>query len=283
MVSTLTYQEAVKQVRKQVEASRTSFRAGMAVLPRERREAMYALYGFCRMVDDIADDSPSPEKASHDLMQWKARITGLFRGIPTDAITTALLPAVARYNLIEKDFRDIIEGMEMDARSIVAPDFATLDLYCDRVASAVGRISIRIFGAPSFAGEKVAHHLGRAFQLTNILRDLAEDAARNRLYLPRELLEKHGIMELSPQDVLKSPHLPDVCRDLAALAKDHFDQADTYMEKCPSETIRPARIMSAYYGAIFSLLLDSGWKNLGKRVSLPAWRKVLLLLKGLYL
>jgi len=180
----LSYAEAIEQVKAQVVASRTSFGAGMAILPKDRREGMYALYGFCRVVDDIADESPSPDIAARGLQDWRVRIADVFKGKPSCAITTALLPAIGKFGLIEKDFQEIIDGMEMDSEAIIAPDFATLDLYCDRVASAVGRVSVRIFGAAGHEGERVAHHLGRALQLTNVLRDLAEDAKRGRLYLP---------------------------------------------------------------------------------------------------
>ena len=127
---------------------------------------------------------------------------------------------------------------------------------------------------------KVAHHLGRALQLTNILRDLSEDAARQRLYLPRELLEKHSISSRIPNDVLQFQQLPAVCRDLAALAKEHFAQADIFMNKCPVSAMRPARIMRDFYGAIFDRLLKEDWRDLSVRVTLPKWKKMLIVLKG---
>ncbi len=277
----LTYEEAIKQVKAQVEASRTSFRAGMAILPKDRREAMYALYGFCRAVDDIADDSPSAEAAKEELQKWRSRIIGVFRKVPSNAITVALLPAISKFHLVEKDFHAIIDGMKMDSTAIIAPDSATLDLYCDRVASAVGRVSIRIFGASDEWGEKVAHHLGRALQLTNILRDLGEDAARGRLYLPRELLDKHSVTSRDPNLVLSAPELPRICRDLAMTARKHYAEADACMAKCSPETIRPARIMRDYYGAIFDRLVQNDWRNPSKRISLPCWKKLLLLFRGM--
>jgi len=277
------YDEAINQVKCRVAASRSSFHAGMSVLPKERRDAMYALYGFCRVVDDIADDSPSPEVAASELQAWRVRISDVFRGKYSDVITTALLPAIRNYNLVEKDFQEVIDGMEMDSTAIVAPSLATLDLYCDRVASAVGRISVRIFGDPGMDAMKVAHHLGRALQLTNILRDLSEDAARKRLYLPRELLEKHCISSRNPCEVLQFLQLPAVCRDLADLAKQHFEQADSFMNKCPVTAMRPARIMRNFYGAILDTLIKQDWRDLSVRVTLPKWKKILILLKGFFL
>src|SRR6185437_2553023 len=123
------------------------------------------------------------------------------------------------YNLRREDFHAVIDGMEMDAaEDIRAPDMATLDLYCARVAAAVGHLSVHVFGDPSPDAHAVADSLGRALQLTNILRDLDEDAQRGRLYLPREILDRHGIATTDPPAVLRHPALPAVCREVAARA-----------------------------------------------------------------
>ena len=281
VTAALSYPEALSEVKSRVAASRSSFQAGMIVLPRARREAMYALYGFCREVDDIADDSPTPESAARGLEQWRRRIADVFMGKPSEAITIALLPAIKAFNLDEKDFHDIIDGMEMDSVAIVAPDMPTLDLYCDRVASAVGRVSVRIFGDSGKDAMQVAHHLGRALQLTNILRDLAEDAARGRLYLPRDLLEKHNVATRDPQQVLRDPALPAICRDLALQTKEQYQRADDFMKKCSPSAMRPARIMRTYYRAIFDRLVSQNWQDLSQRVSLSKSEKLGLMVKGL--
>jgi len=276
----VNYKEATKIVHDQVAASRTSFRTGMMLLPKARREGMYALYAFCRAVDDIADESPSKEISLRELQEWRKRISSAFRGTASDAITTALLPAIKSFNLVEKDFQEIIDGMEMDSIAIVAPDMATLDLYCDRVASAVGRASVRIFGHTGSDAMNVAYHLGRAFQLTNILRDISEDAERGRLYIPRELLERHGITTRKPKEVILNVNLQAACAELAEKTKNHYAQADAYMNKCPALAMRPAKIMRTYYMAIFERLLELGWKDVSIRVSLPLWKKLALMLKG---
>lgn len=277
-----TYQQAIDDVKARVAASRTSFHAGMAILPKARREAMYALYAFCREVDDIADDGATFEERERGLQQWRERIANLFRGNPSDNITTALAPAIQRFDLVEKDFQDIIDGMAMDAgMPICAPDVETLDLYCDRVASAVGRVSVRIFGDASLKAMKVSHHLGHAFQLTNILRDLAEDTTRGRLYLPEDLLAKHGVLSRVPSEVLRDPYLPAVCRDLAVQAHSHFTAADKAMQGCNPSAMRPAKIMRAYYGAIFDRLVADDWRNVSTRVNLPKWQKIWLVLRHL--
>src|SRR5436189_5080789 len=220
-------------IRQRVEAAGTSFYWAMRLLPKDRRNAMYAVYAFCREVDDIADDFAPPEGKRAALAEWHAEIDALYAGQPRQLVARALSDAVLRYRLRQEDFHTVIDGMEMDAvQDIRAPDLATLDLYCSRVASAVGHLSVHIFGDSSAAAHGVADHLGRALQLTNILRDLDEDAQRGRLYLPREILERHGISSTDPRRVLRHPALPAACRELAALALDHFDEAAGAMAHC---------------------------------------------------
>lgn len=278
----ISYSEAIKDVRKRVSASRSSFTAGMISLPKPRREAMFALYAFCREVDDIVDDIASIELRKKGLEDWRLYISDLFkRKKASNSITAALAPAIERYSLIEEDFQAIIDGMEMDASDpVCAPSMEILDLYCDRVASAVGRVSVRIFGDSSADAMKVAHHLGRALQLTNILRDLYEDAERGRLYLPSELLDKHNISSRIPKEILNDPGIKPVCRGLASVAGDHFLKADDAMKKCPSSAMRPAKIMRAYYGAIHKQLIVRDWNDLSARVNLTKWQKALLMLTG---
>ena len=158
-------------------ASGSSFYAAMRILPKAQREAMFAIYGFCRQVDDIADSTGPREERRAALEAWRSGIDALYQGQPT-AQTRDLLQPVRQFGLDKDDFLAVIDGMEMDVLAdIRAPSWAELDLYCDRVASAVGRLSVRIFGLAPEPGRELAHHLGRALQLTNILRDLDEDAA----------------------------------------------------------------------------------------------------------
>jgi phytoene synthase len=167
----------------------------------------------------------------------------------------------------------------MDAETvIVAPDLATLELYCDRVASAVGRLSVRAFGDSSAAADNVAHSLGRALQLTNILRDIKEDADRGRLYLPAEYLDQAGIPH-DPAAALASPALPGVCARLASDAHRHFRDARAHMAECDPAAMKPARLMGETYAAILTCLEQSGWREPAARVSLPPWRKLWLLVR----
>jgi phytoene synthase len=241
---------------------------------------MYALYAFCREVDDIADGEASRSSKQTLLLNWRSEIAHLFAGRPRHEVTRRLSEAIHLYDLRCDDFLAIIGGMEMDARrDIRAPSFAELDRYCERVAVAVGRISVRIFGEASPAGERVAAELGRALQLTNILRDLAEDAERHRLYLPRELLHAHGIFATTPSWVLAQPALPDVCRDLAMFAEQHYVAAAEAIAACPRSTMRPAAVMLGIYRALLHELLARGWQKLDEPVRIPPRRQLALLLR----
>jgi phytoene synthase len=258
-----------------VRAAGTSFYRGMRVLPPDRRHAMYAIYAFCRLVDDIADDEAVPlADRLPRLAAWRTRIADLYRGATDGPVTRVLAEATQRYALRQADFLAVIDGMQMDAETpMVAPDLDTLDLYCDRVAAAVGRLSVRAFGDASPAADRVAHALGRALQLTNILRDVREDADRGRLYLPREYLDAANVPP-DPTAALNAPQLPEVCSRVAALAHAQFHTAGQAMAECDRHAMRPARLMGATYAAILSRLERRGWARLDERVSLPTWQKL---------
>jgi squalene synthase HpnD len=269
-----------RAIRQRVEAAGTSFYWAMRLLPRDRRDGMYAIYAFCREVDDIADDTGPPAPKQAALATWHAEIDALYAGRPRQLVARALLDPVERYRLRRADFHAVIDGMEMDAaEDIRAPDLGTLDLYCGRVAGAVGHLSVHVFGDVSPAAHSVADHLGRALQLTNILRDLDEDARRGRLYLPREILERHGIASTDPLKVLRHPALPAACRELAALALGHFDEAAQAMAHCSRRAMRPAAVMGAFYHATLDALLRQGWRDPSRRVSLSKLHKLRLVLR----
>ncbi len=240
-------------------ASGSSFYAAMRILPREQREAMFQIYSFCRQVDDIADSTGPRAERLKALQQWREDIDALYRGNPPPRLRD-YVASIRKFSLQREDFLAIIDGMEMDVpQEIRAPDLATLDLYCDRVASAVGRLSERVFGLPADDGILLAHHLGRALQLTNILRDIDEDAGIGRLYLPREELQKAGIISTDPLVVAADPALPKVCAPLVERARAHFAKADEVMARHPRRVVRAPRIMSKYYRAILQLLITRGF------------------------
>jgi len=241
-------------------ASTSSFYTALRILPARQREAMYQIYAFCRAVDDIADrDGPRPERLT-ELARWRQDIGDLYLGRDIHERLGALEPVIRRYGLEQQDFDAIIDGMLMDAEcDIRAPDWATLDLYCDRVASAVGRLSVRIFEVPPAQGRPLAHHLGRALQLTNILRDLDEDAAIGRVYLPREALTAAGIDNTEPRAVVAHPKLAQACAPLIAQAREHFAQAGRIMDACRRAVVRSPRLMASVYLDILDRIEQRGF------------------------
>jgi phytoene synthase len=260
-------------------ASGSSFYAAMRILPREQREAMFQIYSFCRQVDDIADsEGPRPERLAA-LQQWRDDIEALYQGHPPPRLSD-YAASVRSFDLLREDFLAIVDGMEMDVpQDIRAPDMATLDLYCDRVASAVGRLSVRVFGLPRDDGVLLAHHLGRALQLTNILRDVDEDAGIGRLYLPREGLLHAGITSTDPQKVISDPALPKVCVPLVARARTHFEKADEVMKRNSRRVVRAPRIMSKYYRAILELLVARGFASPRPPVRLNKLARIAILVR----
>lgn len=237
----------------------SSFYAAMRLLPAAEREAMFAIYAFCRHVDDVADGAGDRVSRIAALERSRGDIDALFRGIGNER-TADLLNPVKRFRLAREDFISVIDGVQMDALSdIVAPEAATLDLYCDRVASAVGRLSVRVFGLEDGDGVMLAFHLGRALQFTNILRDLDEDGARGRLYLPRELLDDAGIAPVTTEAVLVHPSLAHVCTALAQQARAHFRSAEAVMARYPLAIVRAPTLMSRVYETLLDKLLTRGF------------------------
>jgi phytoene synthase len=260
-------------------ASGSSFYAAMRILPRAQREAMFQIYTFCRYVDDIADSDGPREERLAALQQWRDDIEALYRGQPPERLRDTAV-SVKKFGLRREDFLAIIDGMEMDVPAdIRAPDDATLDLYCDRVASAVGRLSVRVFGLPEQDGILLAHHLGRALQLTNILRDLDEDAAIGRLYLPQEGLLHAGITNFDIAAVLANPALPRVCMPLVKRAQMHFMTSDEIMKRNSRRVVRAPRIMSKYYRAILDLLEQRGFQPPREPVRLSKAAKIAILIR----
>jgi presqualene diphosphate synthase len=275
----MTLEEAAANANYGTSASGSSFYAAMRILPRAQREAMFQIYSFCRQVDDIADsDGPRPERLAA-LQQWRDDIDALYQDRPPARLVN-YLASVRRFDLQREDFLAIVDGMEMDVpRDIRAPDLATLDLYCDRVASAVGRLSVRVFGLARDDGILLAHHLGRALQLTNILRDVDEDAAIGRLYLPREALLHAGITDFEPSKVVADPALPKACAPLVERARTHFQRADEVMDRNPRRVVRAPRIMSKYYRAILELLVARGFAPPRAPVRLNKMARIAIVLR----
>jgi squalene synthase HpnD len=238
----------------------SSFYAGMRVLPPAEREAMFAIYGFCREVDDIADDRTGDRPARGVALDaWRADLDALYAGRdPGQAVYLA--NAVERFGLARTDFEAVIDGMAMDVvRDIRWPSAAELDLYCDRVASAVGRLSVRVFGMDQAPGIALSHHLGRALQLTNILRDVDEDAAIGRVYLSREAIEGAGITVGDIAQVIGDPRIDAACRGIATQAGQHYAEANRILSARQKGHLIAPRLMEAAYGALLRRMVRKGW------------------------
>ena len=265
-----------EMVTAKTKASGSSFYWAMRLLEPRRRLAMYAIYAFCRDVDDIVDEPGTDEDKTRRLDLWEEDIRALYHGgKPSQPLAEALRQAILTYALPMADFIAVIEGCRMDlGPGQVRPTLLTLDTYCDRVASAVGRLSVRVFG--DFVPDclELANHQGRALQLTNILRDVVVDAKIGRLYLPDELLCRHGIVSVEIDEVLAHPALPAACAELADIAQSHFDLAREALTHCSKRAVRPAVVMMEMYWQIFLRCQALGWRPQAEPVKLPKLTKL---------
>ena len=271
---------AKHHVRDIVERSGSSFRLGMRVLPPDRRAAMYAIYAFCREVDDIADDAGTAADKLARLSAWKQEIDNLYAGRPAYPTARALVAPVRDFDLPKAEFLTVIAGMEMDARApIWAPSTSDLLQYCRRVAGAVGMLSIHAFGVTAPPAGDFAISLGNALQLTNILRDVHEDALCGRLYLPKELLDKHGVSATTPRDLLADPAVARVCGDLAEVAREAFALSQDLLQHLDRRRMRPAILMMAVYHRILLRLSRRGWRRLDEAVRVSRLEKFSIVLR----
>ncbi len=258
----------------------SSFYAAMKLMAPKGRAGMFAVYAFCRAVDDIADDQQGDRaERAEALDNWRRDLDSLYAG-GDPGRAAFLVQTVRAFGLHKADFMSVIDGMAMDvAADIVAPDAHTLDVYCDRVASAVGRLSVKVFGMDGEQGVMLAHHLGRALQLTNILRDLDEDAAIGRLYLPREALQAAGVPIGAPVQVVADPRIDAAAQIVAAQARDHYAAADRVLREARRGHLRAPRLMRAAYGQILERMQKKGWAPPRRRVSLSKIEKLWVVLR----
>lgn len=257
--------------------SGSSFTISFIFLPKNQRDAMTALYAFCREVDDVVDECTDYSVAQTKLNWWKSEIANLYANTPQHPVTKALQPFLHQFNLAQEHFLEIIDGMEMDLKFNRYEDFKQLQLYCYRVASVVGLLSANIFGFKNRNTLKYAHDLGMAFQLTNIIRDVGEDARRGRIYLPLDELRKAKVSE---DDILQNRETPAV----KELIEYQIERAETYYDKAlrelPAEDAKQ-QLAGLMMAAIYRTLLreikaDSAEKVLNSKTSLPPLRKLLL-------
>jgi phytoene synthase len=258
-------------------ASGSSFYYSFMFLPKHKREAITALYAFCREVDDVVDECSELKVAQVKLAWWKDEIQNLYKGKPIHPVTKALQPFVQSFHLGEEHFIEIIDGMEMDLNFNGYEDFKQLQLFCYRVASVVGIFSAQIFVFHHRKTLKFAHDLGLAFQLTNIIRDVGEDARRNRIYIPLDELARFGVTE---EDILRSRE-SDAVKQLLEFqierAESYYDRA---LNELPAEDRKSQRvglIMTAIYRTLLrEIKADGAEKVLNSRTSLGTLRKLSL-------
>lgn len=263
-----------------VKRAGTSFFWAMRSLKTERRLSVFAVYAFCRDVDDIADGDLPLEQKRALLELWRYEIREIFDGTPSHPIGSALVEPVKIYDLKEADFIAVIDGMEMDAYPRVRiQDMAELELYYDRVACAVGRLCVRIFGLREDEGVNLSDSLGAALQLTNILRDIIEDADRDRVYLPADLLDRADAKSDQIADVLAAPGLADLCAGLAERAEQHFKNSKVIIQNANPKAARPAHMMMQVYYRVFQKLQKRGWYDLERDVRPSKFEKIAIALR----
>ncbi|MEW5942611.1 MAG: presqualene diphosphate synthase HpnD [Pseudomonadota bacterium] len=254
--------------------SGSSFYYSFLFLPPPKRQAITALYAFCREVDDIADECRDLVVASAKLAWWRGEIAAAFAGRPQHPVGRALLPAIRDYGVAAEQFYEIIDGMEMDLTQDRYADFKSLHLYCYRVASVVGQLSACIFGYRERQTLKYAHDLGLAFQLTNIIRDVGEDARRGRIYLPLDELRQFGVSE---EDILHGRETDNFKRLMAfqlERAQGYYTQAFAELPATDRRTQRPGLVMAAIYQTLLREIQADNYRVLNQRIALTPLRKL---------
>lgn len=258
-------------------ASGSSFYYSFLFLPKTKREAITALYAFCREVDDIADECTDINIARTKLAWWRNEIRQLYLSNPQHPVTQALLPAIHPFQMNEEHFLEIIDGMEMDLTQHRYADFKQLQLYCYRVASVVGLLSVQIFGYTNRNTLKYAHDLGMAFQLTNIVRDVGEDARRGRIYIPLDEIKKAGLTETDVLHGHDSPKMRELLDFQIERAERFYDKALNALPQEDKKSQRTGLIMAAIYRTLLrEIKLGDPQQVLHARISLTPLRKLWL-------
>lgn len=254
--------------------SGSSFYYSFLFLPPQRRRAIIALYAFCREVDDVVDECSDADLARTKLAWWRKEIAGVFEGAAQHPVAQALIPVVKQFNLPQRHFDEIIDGMEMDLSYNRYPDFATLQSYCYRVAGAVGLMAAAIFGYRDPATLTYAENLGTAFQLTNIIRDVGEDARRNRVYLPLDELSRFGISATDVAQLRETEGFRKLIEFQIERAQEFYNRAFASLPASDRKSQRPGLVMAAIYRALLQEIRADGNRVLNQRTSLTPLRKL---------
>ncbi|MFH1740239.1 MAG: presqualene diphosphate synthase HpnD [bacterium] len=264
----------------QAKKSKTNFYYALRFLPSAKREAIFAVYAFCRSVDDAVDGADTPQAGERGVTMWRQEIDSLFQGRPAHPVMKDLATALEEFPIPKEYFEEVIAGVEMDLHRSRYDTFEDLLPYCHRVASAVGLISIEIFGYRDVRAKDFARDLGVALQLTNILRDVSGDADQNRIYLPLEDLRRFDVTE---EDILRKQFTPQV----RELLKSQYDRALTYYGRAAQTgceiaepRLFPAQIMGTIYRRILDQIAKEDFSVFGRRITIPAWQKVAIALRA---
>lgn len=260
-------------------ASGSSFYYSFMFLPPEKRRAITALYAFCREVDDVVDECTDPQVALTTLNWWRDQVAAIYGGQPQHPVAIALVSVVKQFNMPQEHLQEIIDGMEMDLEQPRYADFKSLQLYCYRVASVVGLLTVEIFGYTNRQTLKYAHELGIAFQLTNIIRDVGEDARRNRIYLPMDEMLQFGVKAADILNGRETEQFQKLMAFQIERAQRYYDQALSLLPNEDRKSQRTGLIMSAIYRATLGEVVASGCHVLKERVSLTPIRKLWLAFK----
>jgi phytoene synthase len=241
-------------IARRVHGARSNFYMAMRLMPARQRAAMFAIYAFARVLDDVADGPGSHDDKQRALDAWRDELARAYDGLATTPVGRALAKAVRDYDLPRAEFEELIRGMEMDiADEMHAPSLSLLDLYCRRVAGSIGFLALRVFGCDTPPERAFAMNLGAALQLTNIARDIEEDGARGRLYVPGEILEAIDEAPLDPRRIASHPRFAEIRTRVCALAGAAFAAAEAALETCPSpRRLWPAMAMMAVYRRVLA-------------------------------
>ena len=255
-------------------SSGSSFYYSFLFLPPNRRRAITALYAYCREVDDVVDECLDPQIAATKLVWWRTELDRLYAGKPEHPVTQALLPVLKEFALPQEQLLEIIDGMEMDLQQTRYLDFKALSLYCYRVASVVGLLAAEIFGYTDRATQKYAHDLGMAFQLTNIIRDVGEDARRGRVYLPIDELQRFNVPVADILNSRYSDNFKALMEFQIERAEQYYAQAMSQLPAADRKSQRPGLVMAAIYRTVLEEIKRDGCQVLSQRTSLTPIRKL---------
>jgi len=256
--------------------SGSSFYYSFMFLPPDKRRAITALYAFCREVDDVVDECSDENVARTTLAWWRTQVAAIYEGTPQHPVCQALVPVIRQFNLPQEQLHEIIDGMEMDLTQHTYADFGVLQLYCYRVASVVGLLAAEIFGYTDRKTLKYAHDLGLAFQLTNIIRDVGEDARRGRIYLPLDELKQFGVHTGDILDAKNSDGFQKLMQFQIERAQRFYQHALEQLPDADRKAQRTGLIMAAIYRATLDEIMASGCHVLQERISLTPLRKLWL-------